>query len=244
MDERRHLHECRRRVRVRHRGERGQHDADAGLARPLPHARADQRQLWDVRSTARDAARGPTSSTRARTAATPAIGRLGQYNTALWHRYGHWSGLASYEREAQAAGYEVARAQFEAYIGQAHDRANPSTGLIYWQLNKAWPSLQWQLVRLRLRPVGRRTSGRRRRTSRCTSCTPTTDGSIRVVEPDERAASAGCVRASSSGAIDGGRRGRAHRGGAPAAGPGRADRAPARASRRGMSLDVLPRARR
>jgi len=44
-----------------------------------------------------------------------------------------------------AGGYEVTRALFEAYIGHSKDRANPSTGIIYWQLNKAWPSLQWQL---------------------------------------------------------------------------------------------------
>ena len=73
------------------------------------------------------------------------IGRLGKYNTPLWHRYGHWSDMASYQREAQAGGYEVTRAQFEAYLGHSHDRANPSTGLIYWQMNKAWPSLQWEL---------------------------------------------------------------------------------------------------
>jgi exo-1,4-beta-D-glucosaminidase len=39
----------------------------------------------------------------------------------------------------------VTRAQFEAYLGHAKDPANPSTGLIYWQMNKAWPSLQWEL---------------------------------------------------------------------------------------------------
>jgi exo-1,4-beta-D-glucosaminidase len=70
---------------------------------------------------------------------------MGQYNTALWNRYGHWSDLASYQRAAQAGGYEVTRAEFEAYLGHAKDAANPSTGLIYWQLNKAWPSLQWEL---------------------------------------------------------------------------------------------------
>jgi hypothetical protein len=74
-----------------------------------------------------------------------AIGRMGQYNTPLWNRYGHWSDMPSYQREAQAGGYEVTRAEFEAYIGHSKDPANPSTGLIYWQMNKAWPSLQWEL---------------------------------------------------------------------------------------------------
>ncbi len=104
----------------------------------------DQRQLWAV-SSSHGVGSGPEIYHTSPYSAYTAIGRLGQFNTALWHRYGHWSGLAGYQREAQAAGYEVARAQFEATIGQAHDRANPSTGLIYWQLNKAWPSLQWQL---------------------------------------------------------------------------------------------------
>ncbi len=102
-----------------------------------------------------------------------AIGRLGQYNTALWSRYGRWSGLASYEREAQAAAYEVTRAQFEATIGQAHDRANPSTGV---DLLAAEQGVALAAVAaLRLRPRRRRaaTSARRRRTRRCTSSTRT-----------------------------------------------------------------------
>jgi exo-1,4-beta-D-glucosaminidase len=53
--------------------------------------------------------------------------------------------MASYQRIAQAGGYEATRAEFEAYIGHAKDPVNPSTGLIYWQMNKAWPSLQWEL---------------------------------------------------------------------------------------------------
>jgi exo-1,4-beta-D-glucosaminidase len=125
-------------------------EASAGITMPTQDSLdrfltpRDQRQLWDVRSVGGTRA-GPDIFHTSPYHGYTAIGRLGQYNTALWNRYGHWSGLASYEREAQAAGYEVARAQFEAYIGQAHDHANPSTGLIYWQLNKAWPSVQWQL---------------------------------------------------------------------------------------------------
>jgi exo-1,4-beta-D-glucosaminidase len=53
--------------------------------------------------------------------------------------------MVSYQKIAQAGGYEVTRAQFEAYIGHSKDRANPSTGVIYWMMNKAWPSLQWNL---------------------------------------------------------------------------------------------------
>src|SRR5262249_60231401 len=71
--------------------------------------------------------------------------RRGQYNPAPSNRYGPWTDLPSYLRTAQAGGYEVTRAEFEAYLGHFKDPVNPSTGLIYWQMNKAWPSLQWEL---------------------------------------------------------------------------------------------------
>jgi hypothetical protein len=127
-------------------------DTEASAGETIPTADSldrflspeDRDQLWST-SSVRGTGTGPPIFHTSTYHDYTSIGRLGQYNTALWHRYGHWSGLASYEREAQAAGYEVSRAQFEAYIGRAHDRANPSTGLIYWQLNKAWPSVQWQL---------------------------------------------------------------------------------------------------
>jgi hypothetical protein len=105
---------------------------------------ADQNQVWDPSST-NGSASGPDIFHTSKYGTYTAIGKMGQYNTALWHRYGQWSDMASYQNVAQAGGYEVTRAQFEAYIGHAKDPANPSTGLIYWQLNKAWPSLQWEL---------------------------------------------------------------------------------------------------
>lgn len=105
---------------------------------------ADQDQVWDVSST-NGKGTGPDIFHTSPYNDYTAVGRLGRYNTPLWNRYGHWSDMASYQRIAQAGGYEVARAQFEAYIGHFKDTANPSTGLIYWQLNKAWPSLQWSL---------------------------------------------------------------------------------------------------
>lgn len=104
----------------------------------------EQGQLWDVSST-NGKGSGPDIFHVNTYNDYTATGRLGRYNTPLWNRYGHWSDLASYQRIAQAGGYEVTRAQFEAYLGHAKDPANPSTGLIYWQLNKAWPSLQWEL---------------------------------------------------------------------------------------------------
>ncbi|MCO5969756.1 glycoside hydrolase family 2 protein [Actinoallomurus soli] len=106
---------------------------------------ADQKKIWDL-STTNGPGTGPdifhvyqkyTSYTK--------TARMGQYNTPLWNRYGHWSDMASYQRIAQMGGYEVTRAQFEAYLGHFKDPVNPSTGVIYWMMNKAWPSLHWNL---------------------------------------------------------------------------------------------------
>ncbi len=104
----------------------------------------EQREIWDV-SSAGGKGTGPDIYHTSRYTNYAAVGRLGQYNTPIWNRYGHWSDMASYEREAQAGGYEVTRAEFEAYLGHSKDPANPSTGIIYWMMNKAWPSLQWEL---------------------------------------------------------------------------------------------------
>jgi hypothetical protein len=106
---------------------------------------AEQQKIWDL-STTKGPGTGPdlfhvypTYNSYTKTA------RMGQYNTPLWNRYGHWTDMASYQRIAQMGGYEVTRAQFEAYIGRSKDPANPSPGVIYWMLNKAWPSLHWNL---------------------------------------------------------------------------------------------------
>jgi exo-1,4-beta-D-glucosaminidase len=48
-------------------------------------------------------------------------------------------------QEAQVANYENTRAQFEAFIDHSTNSAAPSTGTIYWQLNKGWPTLLWSL---------------------------------------------------------------------------------------------------
>jgi exo-1,4-beta-D-glucosaminidase len=48
-------------------------------------------------------------------------------------------------QEAQVANYENTRAQFEAFIAHSTNSAAPSTGTIYWQLNKGWPTLLWSL---------------------------------------------------------------------------------------------------
>jgi exo-1,4-beta-D-glucosaminidase len=63
----------------------------------------------------------------------------------MTNRYGRWSSLASYVEEAQLQNYETQRAEFEAYIDHSTRRRAPSTGIVYWQLNKGWPTLLWDL---------------------------------------------------------------------------------------------------
>jgi exo-1,4-beta-D-glucosaminidase len=74
-----------------------------------------------------------------------AFGTLFTFDTALAHRYGTWPDLETYVRLAQLANYENVRSQFEAFIDHSTDPVNPSTGLVYWQLNKGWPTLLWSL---------------------------------------------------------------------------------------------------
>jgi exo-1,4-beta-D-glucosaminidase len=73
------------------------------------------------------------------------FGTLCHFDTALSSRYGTWSGLGQYVEDAQAQDYENTRAQFEAFIDHANNTPLPSTGTIYWQMNKGWPSLLWNL---------------------------------------------------------------------------------------------------
>lgn len=74
-----------------------------------------------------------------------AFGTLYTFDTALAARYGQWSDLDSYVELAQLANYENTRSQFEAAIDHSTDPDNPSTGVVYWQLNKGWPTLLWSL---------------------------------------------------------------------------------------------------
>jgi exo-1,4-beta-D-glucosaminidase len=73
------------------------------------------------------------------------FGTLCHFDTALSSRYGQWSSLSQYVEEAQAQNYENTRAQFGAFIDHANNTPLPSTGTIYWQLNKGWPTLLWSL---------------------------------------------------------------------------------------------------
>ena len=73
------------------------------------------------------------------------FGTLCHFDAALSSRYGPWSSLSQYVEQAQAQDYENTRAQFEAFIDHANNTPLPSTGTIYWQMNKGWPSLLWNL---------------------------------------------------------------------------------------------------
>jgi exo-1,4-beta-D-glucosaminidase len=73
------------------------------------------------------------------------FGTLDNLDTAIAARYGKWDSLAQYVEEAQVQNYEDTRAQFEAYIDHWDNYPTPSTGTDYWQLNKGWPTLLWDL---------------------------------------------------------------------------------------------------
>jgi exo-1,4-beta-D-glucosaminidase len=73
------------------------------------------------------------------------FGTLCLFDNALTARYGQWSSLDQYVQDAQAQDYEDAQAQFEAFIDHANNTPLPSTGTIYWQMNKGWPSMLWNL---------------------------------------------------------------------------------------------------
>jgi exo-1,4-beta-D-glucosaminidase len=73
------------------------------------------------------------------------FGTLHDLDTAIAKRYGRWSSLRQYVQEAQVQNYETQRAEFEAYIDHSTNAQAPSTGVDYWQLNKGWPTLLWDL---------------------------------------------------------------------------------------------------
>lgn len=75
------------------------------------------------------------------------------YNTALYARYGSPNSLSDYILKAQAMDYEATRAEYEAYsVRKNADR--PATGVIYWMLNNAWPSLHWNFFDYYLKTAG------------------------------------------------------------------------------------------
>ena len=73
-----------------------------------------------------------------------------QSNNALNARYGKPSGVKEYCVKSQVFNFEAVRAMFEAYARNKYD----SSGIIYWMLNSAWPTLYWQLYDYYLLPNG------------------------------------------------------------------------------------------
>jgi exo-1,4-beta-D-glucosaminidase len=73
------------------------------------------------------------------------FGTLHDLDAAISNRYGAWSSLSQYVQEAQVQNYETQRAEFESYIDHSTNKDAPSTGIVYWQLNKGWPTLLWDL---------------------------------------------------------------------------------------------------
>jgi exo-1,4-beta-D-glucosaminidase len=73
------------------------------------------------------------------------FGTLYWFDQALDARYGTPASLSQYVAEAQLQNYENTRAQFEAFIDHSTNASTPSTGTIYWQLNKGWPTLLWDV---------------------------------------------------------------------------------------------------
>lgn len=75
------------------------------------------------------------------------------YNEGLYKRYGSPKSLDDYLLKAQVMDYEATRSQQEGY--SAHwSSERPATGLIYWMLNNAWPSLHWNQFDHYLHPAG------------------------------------------------------------------------------------------
>ena len=75
------------------------------------------------------------------------------YDRGLFNRYGKPTSLEDYLLKAQMMDYEATRAEYESFaIKWSYGR--PATGLIYWMLNNAWPSLHWNQFDYYLHPGG------------------------------------------------------------------------------------------
>lgn len=75
------------------------------------------------------------------------------YNDGLFKRFGKPTSLDDYLMKAQLTDYEATRAEYEGYSA-FWNAERPATGIIYWMLNNAWPSLHWNQFDHYLRPAG------------------------------------------------------------------------------------------
>ena len=91
---------------------------------------------------------------------------IGVQATAICRRYGTWTAapvtcptnppgttglyanspnISDFVKKGQALNYESVRAHFESYIDHSTRTDSPSTGIVYWMMNKPMPSLLWNL---------------------------------------------------------------------------------------------------
>jgi len=75
------------------------------------------------------------------------------FNAALWQRLGAPSSVEDYVQKTQILDYEATRAEFEGFAAMWNAK-RPATGVIYWMLNAAWPSLHWAIFDYYLHPAG------------------------------------------------------------------------------------------
>jgi len=75
------------------------------------------------------------------------------YNDGLYARYGAPISLSDYLLKAQLSDYEGTRSEYEAYSVRKNAE-RPATGLIYWMMNNAWPSLHWNFFDYYLKGAG------------------------------------------------------------------------------------------
>ncbi|HTJ70114.1 MAG TPA: beta-mannosidase [Actinospica sp.] len=73
------------------------------------------------------------------------FGTLYYFDQAMNSRFGTPTSLDQYVEDGQVQNYENTRAQFEAFLDHSTNTDTPSTGTMYWQLNKGWPSLLWNV---------------------------------------------------------------------------------------------------
>ena len=124
-------------------------EVSAGASIPLLEDLHRMLAPWELEALWKD----PAARQFHASAAWSTFATLTPFDVALAKRYGPPRSLADYVAKAQLDNYDNVRAEFEAF--NAHmDAAKPSTGVIYWMLNSAWPSLHWHLYDYYLNPAG------------------------------------------------------------------------------------------
>ncbi|KAK3314339.1 glycoside hydrolase superfamily [Apodospora peruviana] len=75
------------------------------------------------------------------------------FNNALWKRWGAPTSLEDYLIKTQIMDYEANRAEFEGFSAMWNAK-RPATGVIYWMLTAAFPSLHWNIWDYYMHPAG------------------------------------------------------------------------------------------